>query len=270
MWPEKHFVAANGTEIYFEEVGEGPTLVLMHGATISTSEVWVDSPWSWRPHVPRLAEHFRVIAVDTRGHGRTRNTAGPISYEMLADDLVAFVDALDLSRPLLCGFSDGGHVVSLVGMRAPDLPGAIVNLAGYDLFNPSATSMELVRVQHGGSPDATEPELDGLAERFGSERVRLLEEDHDAGQGEGAWRRMLEESFARRTQPGRETFEDFKRIAAPTLIGVGDRDAYCTVEEACLAFRNLPRGELCVLPNVDHAITRAGVDAVLSFLLRSP
>jgi pimeloyl-ACP methyl ester carboxylesterase len=80
---------------------------------------------------------------------------------------------------------------------------------------------------------------------------------------------MLEESFARRTQPGRETFEDFKRITAPTLIEVGDRDIYCPVEEGCLAYRNLPSGELCVLPNVDHAITPAGVDAAVSFLLRS-
>jgi pimeloyl-ACP methyl ester carboxylesterase len=261
-------VAANGTQLYVEETGEGPPLVLLHGATISTSAVWSDFPWSWRPHLPRLAGHFRVIAADTRGHGRSPNPGGPVSYDLLAADLVALIEALGLRRPALCGFSDGGHVVSLVGMRHPELASAIVNYAGYDLFNPAAASMQIVRTRQGGSAEATEPEFEQLAERIGADRLARIQQDHDAGQGEGAWRRMFRDGFARWTQPGQERLADFARITAPTLIEVGDRDPFCSVEEACQAYRFLAAGELAVLPNLDHSITPAVVEVAVEFLVR--
>ena len=103
-----------------------------------------------------LAEHFRVFAPDTRGHGRSPNPGGRVDYGVLVEDLVALIEALELGRPALCGFSDGGHVVSLVGMRHPELASAIVNYAGYDLFNPAAASMQIVRTRQGGSTAATE------------------------------------------------------------------------------------------------------------------
>jgi 3-oxoadipate enol-lactonase len=235
---------------------------------VSTSEVWIDFPWSWRRWVPRLAEHFRVIAVDTRGHGRTASPEGPAGYDVLVEDLLALVDALDLSRPAFCGFSDGGHTATLFAMRHPERPVALVNYAGYDLFNPAAPSARIVRERQGGSATATAPELDGIEERIGAERLRLIVQDHDAGLGAGAWRRMFESGFERWTRPGPETLADFRGIVAPTLIEVGDRDPFCTVEEACVAYRNLPNGELCVLPGVDHSITTATVDAATAFLRR--
>src|SRR5262249_62425768 len=62
---------------------------------------------------------FRVIMPDFRGSGRTVHPGGPIPYNLLADDMVALIDALHLDQPLVCGYGDGGHVATVTGIRKP-------------------------------------------------------------------------------------------------------------------------------------------------------
>ena len=71
-----NYVQANGLNMYYEEYGNGEPLILLHSGT-STSRMW-------RPHIPFFAEHFRVIALDSRGHGRTNNATGVLSYVAMA------------------------------------------------------------------------------------------------------------------------------------------------------------------------------------------
>jgi pimeloyl-ACP methyl ester carboxylesterase len=110
-----------------------------------------------------LAEHFLVSAPDTRGCGRTAHTSGPITFDLLADDVAALIEALDLDRPLLTGFSDGGITSTVVGIRHPDLARAIVNHAGFDEFDPQAPTFAMMRQILGGRPDATKPDPDAAA-----------------------------------------------------------------------------------------------------------
>ncbi len=72
-----------------------------------------------------LAEHFRVIAPDTRRYGRTINAGGgSIPHTRLADDVVGLIDALGLDRPMVCGFSDGAMTATIVGSRSTGTVGA--------------------------------------------------------------------------------------------------------------------------------------------------
>ena len=142
---EGQFVRANGIDIHYVEAGQGAPLLLLHGGLVSTSPIWDGVPVAWVSHMATFAEHFRVIAPDTRGHGRTVNpSGGPISYQQLADDIVALIDALGLDQPLLCGFSDGGAAATFVGLRHPDTVRAIVNHAGFDAFDPENTGLVAV------------------------------------------------------------------------------------------------------------------------------
>jgi pimeloyl-ACP methyl ester carboxylesterase len=269
-----HMVEANGTAIYYEEQGHGEPLLLLHGGLVSTSAVWNGSPVAWVSHMDALAQHFRVIAPDTRGHGRTANRGGgPVLYDCLADDVVALIAALGLERPLLCGFSDGGAVATVVGIRQPGLARAIVNYAGYDTFNPDATSFSMARQLFGGSPDATRADP-AAVERWleSSDELRAMfaamKADHDNSQGAGSWETLLAESFGRWTQPSGYTFGHFGRITAPTLILAGDRDHLCSPEGAASAYRRLPAGELAILPNTGHWISAQGVQIAVDFLRR--
>jgi pimeloyl-ACP methyl ester carboxylesterase len=73
------YLDLNGAKIYYEEQGSGIPIVLVHGGLTSSAR--------WAPTVPSLADAFRVITPDSRGHGNSDNPSGELSYPQLADDL---------------------------------------------------------------------------------------------------------------------------------------------------------------------------------------
>jgi pimeloyl-ACP methyl ester carboxylesterase len=271
---EGQYAHANGTDIYYVEAGQGESLLLLHGGVVSTNSLWAGHPWAYVSHMETFTEHFRVIAPETRGSGRTTHPGGgSILYPQLADDVVGLIDALGLNRPLICGFSDGGHTATIVGIRNPGSVRAIVNHAGYDLFNPQAPSMSMMRQNLDGSPDATQADPDALVQAFNSsEQMRamfeLVKADHDGAQGTGYWRTHFTQAFDRFTQSPGYTVEDLRRLTAPTLILTGDRDDFCSVEEGVACYRALEQGELAVLPNHGHFISPSAVQATIEFLER--
>jgi pimeloyl-ACP methyl ester carboxylesterase len=273
---EGWYVYANGIDIYYVEAGEGKPLLIINNGMVSTNPIWARLPFAYASSMDTFAEHFRVIAPDTRGCGRTVNPGGgSIPYTLLADDVVALIDALDLDRPLICGFSDGGEIATLVGIRNPKSVRAIVNHGGYDLFNPDpqAPTIALTRQMLGGSPDATEADFEAMARLSEQSQelaamFELMESDHDGAQGPGHWKTVVAQTYERISQPHGYTFEDMGKIAAPTLILIGDRDPFCTVEEGASAYRALHDGELAVLPNTGHLITPAAVQVSIEFLER--
>jgi pimeloyl-ACP methyl ester carboxylesterase len=269
---EGRYVHANGTDIHYVEAGEGEPLLLLHAGLVSTNPIWADHPAGWVSHMDTFAKHFRVIAPDTRGHGRTANPGGgPIPFTQLADDVVALIDALGLDRPMICGFSDGGVTATLVGIRSPESVRAVVNYAGYDMLNPQAPSFTMTRQMFGGSPTATEadlaavertlslPEMQGFFER--------MKADHDAP-GAVTLTTLFVGVFDRLTGPSGYTFEDLGKISAPTLILTGDRDVVCSVEEAVVAYRKLQQGALAILPNHGHFLSPSAVLVIIEFFER--
>ena len=266
-------VHANGIDIHYLDHGQGEPLVLLHGGVVSTNPIWTGVPVAYAGHMDMLAEHFRVIAPDTRGGGKTVHSGGTISFDLLADDVAALIDALDLERPLIAGFSDGGITATVLGIRHPDAVRAIVNHAGFDAFDPDGPTIPMMRQILGGSPDATAPDPDAAARGFeASEQMRamfeLMKRDQDDGQGEGHWREYLRLSWDRCTQPPGYTYADLPRITVPTLILTGDRDDFCTVEQAVSAYRQLPDGELAILPGHGHYIPPSAIHATVEFLTR--
>jgi pimeloyl-ACP methyl ester carboxylesterase len=266
-------VHANGIDIHYLDQGQGEPLVLLHGGVVSTNPIWAGVPVAYAGHMDALAEHFRVIAPDTRGCGRTAHTGGPISFDLLADDVAALIEGLGLERPVVAGFSEGAISATVLGIRHPEAIRAIVNHAGFDAFDPQAPTIAMMRQILGGSPDATAPDPDAAARGFeASEQMRpmleLMMRDQDSGQGEGHWRTYLRLSWDRCTQPPGYTHTDLAKITVPTLILVGDRDEFCTVEQAVTAYRALTDGELAVLPGHGHYIPPAAIDTTVEFLSR--
>src|SRR5262245_11287290 len=92
-------VRANGIDIHYVEQGTGTPLVLLHGGFVSTGPTWSGTPFSYIDHMDQLAEHFRVIALDTRGSGASVNDGTISTLSVLADDVAAVIDALGLERP---------------------------------------------------------------------------------------------------------------------------------------------------------------------------
>jgi pimeloyl-ACP methyl ester carboxylesterase len=267
------YVHANGIDIHYVEAGAGEPLLLLHGGVVSTGPLWAGHPFAYVDHMQTLAARFRVIAPDTRGAGATVHGDGAVSFALLADDVLALIEALDLDRPMICGFSEGGITATVLGIRSPDSVRAIVNHAGYDVFNPQAPTFAMLRMMLGGSPEATEADPDVAERSFGaSEEMRatfeLLKADHDDAQGPGYWRTYLRSVFPRLSRSPGYTFDDLRSVTAPTLVLTGDRDHFCSVEEGVTAYRMLQHGELAVLANHGHVITPAAVNATIEFLER--
>ena len=102
---------------------------MLHGGAASNGPLWVNHPAGWPRYLDLFAQHFRVILPDTRGHGRTRNPSGKISYPPYAQDYLAFIQALGLDHPFIGGLSDGGRIATLIGIIAPKVPRALVDWA---------------------------------------------------------------------------------------------------------------------------------------------
>lgn len=199
------YARANGIDIYYVEAGEGEPLVLLHGGMVSTNPIWAGHPFAYVSQLDTLAEHFRVIAPDTRGYGRTVHPGGLIPCTQLADDVIALIDALGLDQPMICGFSEGATTATVAGIRHPGSVRAIVNHSGYDFFNPEDPIFAMMRQMLGGSPDATYVDMEAVVRHFTSSdgmraTFELMKADHDGAQGLGRWQALLTEGFDRCTR----------------------------------------------------------------------
>ena len=266
-------VNANGIDIAYTEVGDGPPLVLLHGALVSGGPAWAGFPVAYVDHMETLGKHFRVIAPDTRGSGATVHPGGPATFDVLADDVVALIEALGLERPLVAGFSEGGATATIVSIRRPDLVGAVVNHAGFDIFDPHAPAHHMLRPVFGGHPEATAADPDSAERAFQSMPpmaavFATMQADYDDAQGEGHWRTYLGQFFDRAATLLGYSVENFAAITAPTLILTGDRDMFCSVEMACATYRAIATGELGIVPNNGHEISSAAIELMTDFLLR--
>ena len=191
---EGRYVHANGIDIHYIEAGQGEPLLLLDNAMVSTNPIWASLPFAYASLTATLAKHFRVIAPDTRGSGKSVHPGGPIPYTLLADDIAALIEALTLDRPLICGFSDGGETATIAGIRNPGSVRAIVNHAGYDLFNPDpqAPAIAMTRQMLGGSADATQAHPEQSASRAAELRTmfELMKSDHDSAQEPATGRQL--------------------------------------------------------------------------------
>jgi pimeloyl-ACP methyl ester carboxylesterase len=112
------YAEVNGINLYYETRGPGRPLILLHGG-LGSGEMF-------GPVVPILAERHQVIAVDLQGHGRTADIDRPIDIRLMADDIAALIDYLDLDRPDVVGWSLGGGVALQTAVRHPDKVGRLV------------------------------------------------------------------------------------------------------------------------------------------------
>jgi pimeloyl-ACP methyl ester carboxylesterase len=129
-------VAVNGMQVYYEVIGQGEPLVVLHGA-------YMDIP-GMGGIIPKLAESHRVYALEFQGHGRTTDIDRKITYQDLADDVAAFMDAVGLAMADVFGYSMGGQAALQLAIRHPAKVNKLVAASvGYDLrgWQPEYTAM---------------------------------------------------------------------------------------------------------------------------------
>ena len=250
-------VQVNGLNIYYEEYGSGQPLILLHGGTATQA--------MWQPYLPFFAQHFRVIAPDSRGHGRTNNPTGEFSYRLMADDVAAFVRALSLTRPLVCGYSDGGQIALEIGMCYPDLTEALVVGAAWYKFSETYVNA-LMAIGFEGPGVVNIEQM----QRAFPDWIEDLKTEHPRADDPEYWQTLLRQISIMWWTPLDYTAQDFQKITEPALILMGDRDGMIPVEQAVEMYQLMANAELAILPNATHgsAVTELSMNIVLDFLLR--
>src|ERR1700754_2629543 len=101
-----------GIKMYTESYGTGKPLLLIHGNSGSIS--------AFTSTIPYFSKKYKVIAVDSRAHGKTVDSKDSLSFEMMADDFSALLDKMNIKSAYVIGWSDGGINALLMAMRHPD------------------------------------------------------------------------------------------------------------------------------------------------------
>ena len=226
---------ANGLDIGYDVRGAGPPLVILHGATSLGRE-------DFAAQLPSLSKAFLTYLPDARGHGRTRwDAADGFEYSWLVDDLAAFVDGLGIDSFHLLGFSMGAMTALQFGARAPERLRTLVVVGITTLREPRASVgrrlMDPARILD------RDPEL-----------AASLSRRHDAGQGAGAWQRLLPAIAADIATQPLLTPAELHRIDCPAMVICGDRDPFVPPEHAAGLARQLPAGRLFVAPDCGHEV----------------
>ena len=251
------YIDINGMKMYYEDYGTGVPLILLHGGT-STSQ-------TWQPFLPIFIPHFRVITSDSRAHGRTDNPTGLLSYRQMADDVAALIQALNLPKPLVCGYSDGGQVALELGMHYPGLCTALVIGAAWYKF--SETYLDTLYMAGFESPGGVSFER---IQRDSPDWVDEMKHDHISTSDPDYWKTLLTQISSMWWTPLDYTVDDFQKIEEPCLVMLGDRDGIVELQQAVDMYQLIPNAELFVIPNADHftAKTEINMRIVLDFLIR--
>lgn len=221
------------THNYIEE-GDGFPLILLHGNGEDLNY--------FEHQMKPLAEHFRVIALDTRGHGKSPRGEAPFSIRQFADDLLAFMDRLGIQKAHLLGFSDGGNIAMVFALAHPDRVGKLIlNGANLDASGvkrsvqiPIEIGYRVAKLFARRSPEA----------RRNAEMLGLMVNDPNV-------------------KP-----EELSRINAPTLVIAGSKDMIKESHTRLIA-RSIPEARLAIIEG-DHFVANKHPkefnEAVIRFL----
>jgi pimeloyl-ACP methyl ester carboxylesterase len=215
----------DGARIWHASYGDGPPVVLLHGGLGHAGQ--------WGYQVPALlAAGYRVILIDSRGHGRSTRDDQPYSYERMASDVLAVMDTLGVDRARLVGWSDGAVISLILADREPARAAGVFYFACN--MDPSGTKdmepspvIDRCFARHqkdyaslSATPDGFEPFVEAVSEMMS-------------------------------TQPN-YTASDLAGIDVPVAIVQGEHDEFIRPEHAAYLARTVPGATLTILPGVSH------------------
>ena len=105
-------IQVNNVRLYYEEYGSGQPIILLHGNQ-ETHEIFDKL-------INKLKDNYKVYAIDSRCHGKSENPK-EISYNLMCDDIIDFIKKLNIEKPILYGFSDGGIIGLLIAIKETNL-----------------------------------------------------------------------------------------------------------------------------------------------------
>jgi pimeloyl-ACP methyl ester carboxylesterase len=211
------YASVNGIQIYYEEYGTGEPLLLLHGNSESIN--------SFRLQIPELSKYYRVIAVDTRGQGKSAEDGQRYTYDLFATDMNALLDHLQIDSANVLGWSDGGNTGLIMAMQYPQKVKKLVAM-GANIFIDNTVVKKWV---------------------FKELAKQLQEVQTDSNPGAQNRARLINMLL---TEP-KHTFAELKAIYCPVLVLAGGKDAIKPGHTKQIA-ANIPKSTLIIAPKETH------------------
>jgi len=250
-------VAANGVDLYYERRGDGPPVVFLHGAGLDHR--------LWPELTEPLTDDYEVVVLDMRLHGRSGGNPDDVRFSDFVEDLHAFVDELDLSRPVVVGHSMGGMVALAYADRYGDETAGVVTIGSETPETPSRRAWLYDRVVFPVHYWLRDRFGQGAANRFMFAVNRLARDDAGLSDTE-EFERITTAHHADYPEPTdvdqaaiENTFEDYgalepdyEAITIPVLALYGERELDVTADHAEYLAGQVPNGRAVSVPDAAH------------------
>lgn len=211
------YANVNGIKIYYEEYGEGEPLLLLHGNSQSVN--------AFEKQIPELSKNFHVIAVDTRGQGKSSEDGKTYSYDLFAEDMNALLDQLHLDSVNILGWSDGGNTGLIMAMAYPKKVKRLVTMGANVFIDKTVVDRSIFKTIR--------------------KEIKELEDDSTYS---GKNRRRL--GILLLTEPN-HTFDELKSIQCPVLVIAGEKDMIRENHTTAIA-AHITKGTLLIAPKETH------------------
>jgi pimeloyl-ACP methyl ester carboxylesterase len=218
------YAPVNGIRIWYATFGRGEPVILLHGGLANANY--------WGNQVRELQNRYRVIVMDSRGHGRSTRNEQPYGYDLMTADVIGLMDFLKVPKAAIVGWSDGAIIGLDIAMHHAEHVLKLFAFAG------NSDARALVDLAHSPTLDAyfarTEKEYDELSPTPGQYKAFLAQIT-----------RMWQ------TQPNWSA-ADLHRIAVKTWIVDGEHEEAIRRENTEFMAANIPNASLLLQPGVGH------------------
>jgi pimeloyl-ACP methyl ester carboxylesterase len=230
------YVNVGDANMYCEIYGKGQPLVMLHGGVYG----YIDE---FESLIPKLAEHYQVICIATRGHGKSEIGTQPFTYRGRAEDAYKVIRSITSDSITVVGFSEGGFTGLELAALHPELVKRLV-----------AMGVGNYPIDHSKDLHYTPEDLMKQDSAFFAGRLKLMPEP-------GRWREFLNKSndLYNNDQMGVETFG---KIKCPVLVMAGEKDSYNHLDNVLICARAIPDHQLSIIPGCDHVILYCNFPAV--------
>jgi pimeloyl-ACP methyl ester carboxylesterase len=224
-WAEGQTAEVNGISLYYETYGDGDPVFLLHGG--------LGNGTYWANQIPTFADHFKLIVVDSRGHGRSTFDDQQITYELMASDVLALADALGIEAFTIVGWSDGGNIGLDIAINNPDRLTRVVTYgANADLS--------------GLNPDV------GTSDTFNAYIEAAAADYQKLSPAPERWDEFLNNISTMWATLPNYTAEQLGAITTPFLVLDGWREEAILPAHAFYLADTIPGAELAIMPNIGH------------------
>ena len=218
------YAPVNGVKIWYAAFGRGAPVILLHGGLANANY--------WGKLAPVLAQRYRVIVMDSRGHGRSSRDEKPYGYDLMASDVVALMDYLKIDKATLIGWSDGAIIGLDIAMHHPE------RLTKLFAFAANSDPSAVKDVEH-------DPAFSAFIARARGEYEKLspTPKEYDA---------FLKQITKMWDSEPHWTAADLAAIKVPTWIVDADHDEAIKRDNTLFMADNIPGSGLLLQPEVSH------------------